>query len=99
MYYNTRPKSAPKGVTVMCFHLDMTLQKIMQSLLYTNSSKFLVIDIILRCKKKIDFMLWPIWLWVLVHQKLKDSQWIPNIFPTFPMCSIQYEQVSLNLNL
>ncbi len=20
MYYNTRPKSAPKGVTIMCFH-------------------------------------------------------------------------------
>jgi hypothetical protein len=20
MYYNTKPKSAPKGVTVMCFH-------------------------------------------------------------------------------
>ncbi len=23
MYYNTRPKSAPKGVTVVCFHIDV----------------------------------------------------------------------------
>ncbi len=51
MYYNTKPKSAPKGVTVMCFHAKLTLQKIMQSLPCTNSSKFLVTEIILKCKK------------------------------------------------
>jgi hypothetical protein len=23
MYYNTRPKSVPKGVTLVCFHIDV----------------------------------------------------------------------------
>ncbi len=26
MYYNTRPKSVPKGVTIVCFHLEGMLE-------------------------------------------------------------------------
>ncbi len=27
MYYNTRPKSAPKGITIMCFHPETKKSK------------------------------------------------------------------------
>jgi hypothetical protein len=36
MYYNTRPKSAPKGITVTCFHPSMNFNTIMGYVIIDN---------------------------------------------------------------